>query len=170
MHRHGNEHANLLQQVLNLRVIGGALLISFLLFCSTLSLLWITQSRSIPEVQTTAVLSVIRAPLVTASPVTPPPGTNPTGAASVPPSPPPGMIALGSYVQIVGTSGEGLRLRAEPGLNNQVLLLGSESEVFRVADGPKDMDGYTWWYLVGPFDTKRYGWAVSNYLMVVQNP
>jgi hypothetical protein len=39
-----------------------------------------------------------------------------------------------------------------------------------VEDGPKDVDGFTWWYLVGPYDASRRGWAVSNYLSVVQNP
>jgi len=50
------------------------------------------------------------------------------------------------------------------------LLLGSEAEVFRVQDGPREVDGYTWWYLVGPFDETRRGWAVANYLQIVQNP
>jgi hypothetical protein len=80
------------------------------------------------------------------------------------------VIAIGAHVQIQGTGGDGLRLRSEPGLNGEILLLGSESEVFRVADGPVDTDGYTWWHLVGPFDETRQGWAVSNYLVVVQNP
>ncbi len=76
-------------------------------------------------------------------------------------------IAVGVYVQIVGTGGDGLRLRDQPGLGGKVLLLGSEWEVFRVEDGPRDADGYTWWYLVGPFDETRRGWAVANYLQVI---
>jgi hypothetical protein len=73
-------------------------------------------------------------------------------------------------VQIIGTGGDGLRLRDQPGLDGKVLLLGSEAEVFRVQDGPREVDGYTWWYLVGPFDETRRGWAVANYLQIVQNP
>jgi hypothetical protein len=88
----------------------------------------------------------------------------------VPPSPPAGEISIGAYVQILDTGGAGLRLRSEPSLNGQVLLLGSEAEVFEVKDGPVEMDGYTWWYLVGPFDETRRGWAVANYLNLVQNP
>jgi hypothetical protein len=80
------------------------------------------------------------------------------------------VIALGAHVQILGTGGDGLRLRMEPGLGGQVRLLGSEAEVFRVDDGPVELDGYTWWYLVGPFNERRHGWAVSNFLAVVQNP
>ena len=47
---------------------------------------------------------------------------------------------------------------------------GAEEEIFLVADGPQQVDNYTWWYLVGPFDESRHGWAVANFLRVVQNP
>jgi 23S rRNA (guanosine2251-2'-O)-methyltransferase len=40
----------------------------------------------------------------------------------------PGLISLGGYVQIVGTGGDGLRLRDQPGLDGKVLLLGSEGK------------------------------------------
>ena len=73
-------------------------------------------------------------------------------------------------MQITGTGGDGLRLRTEPGLNADVRILGAEAEVFLVQDGPRQVDGYTWWDLVGPYDSTRRGWAVSNYLAVVQNP
>jgi hypothetical protein len=42
--------------------------------------------------------------------------------------------------------------------------------VFRLEDGPVDKDGYSWWYLIAPFDESRNGWAVSNFLVVIQNP
>jgi hypothetical protein len=62
-------------------------------------------------------------------------------------------------------------LRVEPGLDSQVRLLGLETEVFQVTDGPQEVDGFTWWYLVAPFDETRNGWAVSNYLAATtQNP
>ncbi len=73
-------------------------------------------------------------------------------------------------MQVVGTGGTGLRLRDEAGLNGKVNTLGGEAEVFQVKDGPKDLDGYTWWYLVGPYDANRRGWAVANYLKIIQNP
>jgi len=96
--------------------------------------------------------------------------SNLTGTSQVFPTPLPGEITLGAHVQVTGTSGDGLRLRAEPSIGSQVRLLGSEAEVFRVDDGPLTVDGFIWWYLVGPFDENRRGWAVSNYLKVVQNP
>jgi hypothetical protein len=55
-------------------------------------------------------------------------------------------------------------------LQSDVLVLGADSEVFRVNDGPRQADGLTWWYLVGLYDASRHGWAVSNFLAVVKNP
>jgi hypothetical protein len=86
------------------------------------------------------------------------------------PPPPPGNLSVGAYVQVTGTGGDGLRLRSEPGLDSDVRMLGLEGEVFVVQEGPQDADDYTWWYLVGPFDETRRGWAVANFLQVVQNP
>ncbi|HZD55175.1 MAG TPA: hypothetical protein VE136_00510, partial [Anaerolineales bacterium] len=88
----------------------------------------------------------------------------------IPSQGPSGEVAIGAYVQITGTGGDGLRLRTGPGLSNEVRFLGLESEVFEVRDGPQEADGYTWWYLVAPFDETRNGWAVSGFLSVVQNP
>jgi hypothetical protein len=78
-----------------------------------------------------------------------------------------GDIAIGVYVQISGTGGDGLRIRSGAGLSFQPRFLGFESEAFEVRDGPKQADGYTWWYLVAPYDSNRSGWAVENYLAIV---
>lgn len=83
------------------------------------------------------------------------------------PTPLPGAIAVGGFVQIAGTDGEGLRLRAGPGLEADPLFMGFDSEVFEVRDGPREADGYTWWYLVAPYDEGRAGWAAANYLTYV---
>ena len=72
------------------------------------------------------------------------------------------------YVQIYGTGGDGLRLRSEPGIESSILFLGYESEAFQVTDGPQLVDGYTWWYLTAPYDKERSGWAVADFLRVVQ--
>jgi hypothetical protein len=79
-------------------------------------------------------------------------------------------VAKGGFVQVIGTGGDGLRLRSEPGLNGEIRYLGLESEIFRVDDGPTMLDGYTWWLLVAPYDETVRGWAVSNYLKSVPNP
>ena len=64
----------------------------------------------------------------------------------------PAGIAIGNYVQITGTEGQGLRIRKDPGLNGEFEFLAYDSEVFVVKDGPREVDGYTWWYLVAPYD------------------
>lgn len=81
-----------------------------------------------------------------------------------------GMISVGAYVQITGTGTDGLRLRESPGLDGKVKFIGIEAEVFLVQDGPREADGYTWWFLTAPYDDTVQGWAVSNYLSVIQNP
>lgn len=85
-------------------------------------------------------------------------------------TPLPGTITLNAYVQISGTGGEGLRLRASPSLNSDPLFLGYDSEVYKVTDGPTQADGYTWWLLTAPYDPNRTGWAASNYLEYVPSP
>lgn len=117
----------------------------------------------------TAVVMVIPAPTSTQPGIVSPTGT-PALTPTVPASPAPGVIALGATVEIAGTSGEGLNLRSDPGLNGKVQYLGLESEVFVIQDGPQEVDGLTWWYLVGYFDESRSGWAASNYLQTIQNP
>ena len=156
-------------RILNIWVIGGAVIFASCLFLTVMSILWLTRSSSSPDSISTAILNVIEAPEATDTPTENYPRTSLT-PSNIPPSPPVGEISIGAYVQILDTGGAGLRLRSEPSLDGQVLLLGSEAEVFEVKDGPVEMDGYTWWYLVGPFDDTRRGWAVANYLNIVQNP
>lgn len=86
------------------------------------------------------------------------------------PTPAPTGIAIGNYVQISGTDGEGLRIRSEPGLNGNPDFLGFDSEVFIVRDGPREVDGYIWWYLVAPYDESRAGWAASDFLTYIPSP
>jgi hypothetical protein len=99
--------------------------------------------------------------------VTPSPTLDP---ALVSPTPDPTQISVGGYVQISGTEGEGLRIRAAPGLNSDTVFFGEESEVFMVRDGSQTMDGYVWWYLVAPYDETRAGWAAADFLAVVPSP
>lgn len=151
-------------------VLVGAVTLAVLLMCATLSLLWVTRPDEAATGPSTAVLSVIQAPTVTPVVNTPAPPLAQPSAEALPPSPFPGAFGVGAYVQISGTEGEGLRLRSAPGLQGNVEFLALESEVFQIRDGPRDADGYTWWFVVAPYDETVQGWAVSNFLMVVQNP
>jgi len=156
---------------INIWMILGAILIALCLFCAVLSLVWFARSNASQANSATAVFYVIPYHTSTPAPATPSPA--PTGVInndSLPPSPPPGEIAAGAYVQVTGTGGDGVRMRSQAGLEAEIKFLGLESEVFQVVDGPVLMDGYTWWLLVAPYDENVRGWAVSNYLKVVQNP
>jgi len=79
-------------------------------------------------------------------------------------------MGIGSYVQIVGTEGTGLNIRNAPGLTATIQFLGYDSEVFEIKDGPREADGFIWWFLVTPVDDSRAGWAAANYLALVANP
>ncbi len=103
----------------------------------------------------------------------------PTSTSGAPPTPTidpfaptatPTGIASGNYVQITGTNGEGLRIRSDPGLTGEPVFLGYNSEVFIVQDGPREADGYVWWYLVAPYDDTRAGWAAADFLSYVPSP
>ena len=78
-----------------------------------------------------------------------------------------GAIKLGAYVQVYNTSGRGLQIRSGAGVQNPPNFIALDAEVFEVADGPIEADGYTWWFLKAPYDEKRSGWAASAYLEVI---
>ncbi len=150
----------------NFWVILGAFIFAAFLIVLTLVLIGWTRPRFAPNVGfVPADLTVIPAP--THTPNAPP---TPTFDPNVTPTLPAGQIEIGAYVQITGTQGEGLRLRAAPGLTSDQLFLGYDQEVYQVHDGPKQLDGYTWWYLVAPYDETRAGWAAADFLSVVPSP
>src|SRR5215213_3123425 len=100
----------------------------------------------------------------------------PTGTSGAPPTPTidpfasptaPAGIAIGNSVQITGTEGQGLRIRAEPGLAGEFQFLAYDSEVFVIQDGPREVDGYIWWYLTAPYDETRVGWAAADFLTYI---
>ena len=103
-----------------------------------------------------------------------PPGSEATLEVALPPQPtatippaPAGDLNLGDSVRVIGTGGDGLRLRVGPGLQETPNYLALENEVLVVQSGPSIADGFTWWFLVDPADDTRNGWAVENYLEVV---
>jgi len=116
-----------------------------------------------------AAMTIIAAPTSTPRGLAPTPSLPPPAPLSTP-TLQPGMFGVGVYVQITGTEGQGLRLRAGPNLSAQPLFLGYDSEVYQVVDGPAEADGHTWWKLTAPYDINRTGWAVQDYLTVIQSP
>lgn len=150
-------------------VVIGALVLGGGLFIVSYYLINWSRPPRTPAGVVTAALTVIPAPTSTQQSFTPTP-EEPTPNPEEPPPPPAGELTIGAFVKISGTEGAGLRLRINPGLDHEPLYLGLESEVFEIEDGPQEADGYVWWYLVAPFDPSRSGWAVSNYLEVIQEP
>jgi hypothetical protein len=73
----------------------------------------------------------------------------------------PGTIGVGGMVEVTE---DGLRLRDAPSLKGKILNQASAHELFKIVDGPRSADGYTWWLLQGVYDATRQGWAVENYL------
>ena len=153
------------RQLFNKWVILGALLLTGLLLLITAISIGITTARQASDVGfAPADVTIIPAPTSTSG-APPTPTIDPFA-----PTPVPTGIALGNYVQISGTNGEGLRIRSEPGLNGNPEFLGFDSEVFIIQDGPRTVDGYTWWYLVAPYDESRAGWAAADFLTYIPPP
>jgi hypothetical protein len=114
----------------------------------------------------TAILDIIYA--ATLTPTEPQSVQTATPTAIMNVLPPEEEIVIGDNIEISGTSGDGLRIRKDPGLGGQVLFIASESERFQITEGPVDLDGYTWWYLIGLEDQERKGWGVANFLSVIR--
>ena len=154
-----------LRSVVNRWVILGALALAGLLLLITAISIGLTSARQSEEVGfAPADLTVIAAPTSTSS--APPTATDDPFA----PTPAPTGIAIGNYVQITGTEGDPLRIRSEPGLSGEPQFLGYDAEVFLVKDGPREVDGFTWWYLSAPYDETRVGWAAADFLTYVPAP
>lgn len=152
-------------QLFNRWVVLGAILIAGFLLLLTAIAVGLTSPLQASDVGfAPADITVIPAPTGTSS-APPTPTIDPFA-----PTPAPTGIAIGNYVQITGTEGEGLRIRSEPGLNGNPVFLGFDSEVFIVRDGPREVDGYVWWYLVAPYDETRVGWAASDFLTYIPSP
>jgi hypothetical protein len=159
-----------LRNLINIKVILGAIVFGVGVFAILVGILWTSKAKSITQVPATAILSIIEAPTGTplAAITTPTPILTPTASQNTPL--PSGDIAIGNYVQVSGTGGDGLRLHNTAGVSSKVNYIAIEAEVFLVKDGPIDADGYIWWELKDPYTDNAVGWGVANYLIVVQNP
>lgn len=139
-------------------VIGGAILLAISLLILTIGSLWFGREQNAPLQQVTAVINVI--PASTATPLVP----TPTQTTPPDPTRSPDQIVVGIRVQVSGTGGDGLRLRVNPSLDSQIWMVAQESEVFLVEDGPRQSDGYVWWFVTSPEEETRRGWAVAEFL------
>jgi hypothetical protein len=159
-----------LRQLFNIKVIFGAIIFAGIVFAILIGILWSGKASSYAQTPATAILNIIEPP--TSTPIapkqTPTPLSSPTSSVQSPP--PSADIAIGDYVQVSGTGGDGLRLHDSAGVSSKVGYVAIDTEVFTVKDGPVEADGYVWWLLQDPYTDNAVGWGVSNYLVVVQNP
>lgn len=160
----------MIKQILNAKVLIATLAIASILLCASLAYILLIRP-AVPGADpgpASAALTVIPAP--TGTPRTLPPTLTPIPPTpTLPPTPRPGEFGIGVYIQ-VDTGGAALRVRAEPGLNAAPLFLAFDDEVFLVSDGPRQADGYTWWYLTASYDASRAGWAAQDFLTVIPSP
>ena len=165
-----NHFTNRIPWFLKPKILGLAVLIGFVLLFVVVGVGFLTRQEPAQAIISTPLMNVILAPSSTPFIHTPTADGISANGTIGPENSVGKDIVLNAYVQIFGTGGDGLRFRDAPGLSGQVKFVASEAEIFIVKDGPTNMDGYTWWYLVGPFDESRDGWAVSNFLILSQTP
>jgi hypothetical protein len=151
-------------------IAGGGVLGVLILGMALIGIPWLSPAPA--PTQPPPQVTVVLAPTETAVPPTPIPSPTlpPPTATPVPPPAAQGGFNVGDLVEVNGTSGDGLRMRSDPGLNGSISGLAGENEVFRVQNGPEQADDYTWWFVVSPYDDTRKGWVVANYLRPLQNP
>lgn len=149
----------------SLPVIGGSISIAVILLLITAGYFYFLPTPADVGIEPTASIYVIDGPTATipAPTSTPMPPATPTPEITTDTD-----IAIGSLVQITGTDGEGLNLRTEPNTSSNIQFLGYDLEIFEVVEGPIFDEGYWWWYLETPLEKTRSGWAVENYLEIIE--
>lgn len=107
---------------------------------------------------------------VEATPENPEQLLTPTVEAPPAEAAPDSEIVVDSEVTIIGTEGDGLAMRQGPGLSYAYFFIGQDGEVFLVEDGPRENDGFIWWYIADPEIPDKGGWAVQDFMELVPEP
>ncbi len=138
-------------------LIGVLLLIALVGLCQVTGL----SKRILPAAVPTPTLTPTALPTATPLPTLTP---TPTPVPTATPTPVP-QIEPGATVEVQGTGGEKLRLRAAPGLSFDLVASLDDGTRLLVLEGPQMADGYTWWRLQTSAGTT--GWAAVNWLTAV---
>ena len=146
-------------------VIAGSILVAALLLAASFAYFFFQPEPADIGVIPTASIYVIDGPTATAIPPTP---TRMPAATETPEVVTGTDIGINSLVQITGTDGEGLNLRTLPNTTSNIQFLGFDLEIFKVVDGPIFAEGYWWWYLETPVEHDRSGWAVEDFLEIIE--
>jgi len=152
--------------IINKRVIIGAIVIAAIfVFYGVLALNGYTYQKSVSG-QATAYITVIAADVIptvdTALMFITPTATIDPAIGDL------AGVAVGKYVQIKGTGGAGLNVRAVAGKDTSAIFIADESEVFLVVGGPELKDDIIWWQIAAPYEDARQGWAAADYLSVIE--
>jgi hypothetical protein len=125
----------------------------------------------IDSTPTPVILVITPTPTIGVEPLVDAPQEVPTPQPTVEepaPEEPENVITLGGMVVVSGTEGSGVAIRQGPGTSYQWMAIGNEGDVFLVQDGPRENDGYTWWFIVDPQDANRSGWAAGEFLQATE--
>jgi hypothetical protein len=159
---------NFFRTIFDFKIFLGAFFFASLLFFGLIIFLLSTRDGESTSTIPTVVLNIMTAPPLTSTPI------NPTSEVIATPILNSTETTYGfqieDYVQVTGTEGDGLRLRVQPGLDNDVQYLASDGEVFLVKDGPREASDFIWWLLQAPIDQSVSGWAVGDFLTVIETP
>ena len=90
--------------------------------------------------------------------------STPTVTATATETPVP-VVMVGATVEVRGTGSDQLRMRAGPGLNQELLLTVPDGTRLLVIEGPEQADGYNWWK--ARTEDAQEGWAASDWLVPV---
>jgi hypothetical protein len=124
----------------------------------------ITIQTAVPTQPSTPTVDAAEPTVSPEADVTSEPAPTPEPVEEQPTPIPPGVIAVGVRVTVVGTEGIGVSLRAGPGTNYARLDVARDGAVLEIIDGPEEADGYTWWSVRTADGTEA--WAIDNYFQV----
>jgi len=136
----------------------------FLVVLLGVSAWWGVRALLLPSASTPTPAGVwTPAPLASPMPSATPVLTLPVGAAATDvPAGAVGPIEAGQRVRVGGTDQQGIRLRTEPGVDYDTLLIVEEGVELQILDGPREVDGYRWWQL--EMEDGTVGWSVEDWL------
>ncbi len=121
------------------------------------------QLRPLPMPTITPAQMATRAPQVAATAtrtLLPTPSASPTVTETPVP-----VILPGGRAVVAGTGAEQLRMRAGPGLTQEMVATLADGARLSVLDGPESADGYTWWKV--QTEDGQQGWVAGNWLVPV---
>ena len=77
-------------------------------------------------------------------------------------------LTVGVRVIVANVGDQELNVRTVAGVtSSEILFRSAEGTEFTIVEGPQQADGFTWWRIQDPI-SQQSGWAVANYLQVLE--